>query len=66
MANQEHLDILAKGVKTWNASMDHIYIPDLVNAKLQGANLNGIDFYQSDLDNIGAKLSRVDLTGASR
>jgi hypothetical protein len=59
MANQEHLDILAKGVNEWNAwRSDHPEeIPDLSNANLRSSNLSG-----ANLKN--ATLSRVDASGA--
>lgn len=46
MANQEHLDILKKGVETWNQwRREHPDIkPDLIGASLESADLRGIDF----------------------
>ena len=43
MANQEHLDILAKGVEAWNAWRDRNDVaPDLRNAPLAGRDLGGV------------------------
>src|SRR5438045_84900 len=45
MANQEHLDILKQGVKTWNQwRKEHSDMqPDLKGADLYNANLQGVD-----------------------
>jgi hypothetical protein len=59
MANQEHLDVLAKGVKAWNAwrkrNLDTT--PDLSDASLVAANLNRADLRRTDL-------RRANLSGA--
>jgi uncharacterized protein YjbI with pentapeptide repeats len=59
MANQEHLDILVKGVKAWNAwRNEHREVrPELNGADLTGANLR-------DADLTGAELYFADLTRA--
>jgi uncharacterized protein YjbI with pentapeptide repeats len=64
MANQEHLDILAKGVETWNAWRDGNpdFRPDLTGADLTSANLGGANLCGADLR--GADLSLANLTGA--
>ena len=64
MANQEHLDILAKGVETWNAwrKIDHDAHPNLRGAALSLAKLSGVDL--SDADLLAATLSGASLEGA--
>jgi hypothetical protein len=64
MANQEHLDILAKGVKAWNEWRTRLFDsrPDLSHANLSGAHLNDRDLSGADLN--GARLSGADLSGA--
>lgn len=57
MANEEHLEILKKGVEEWNAWRDESgEKPDLrwaklINANLKGANLEGVKQEESALDN---------------
>ncbi|MEO8593834.1 MAG: toll/interleukin-1 receptor domain-containing protein [Candidatus Solibacter sp.] len=64
MANQEHVDILAKGVAAWNAwrkaSLKRVNVgrPSLIGADLSRAKLN-----QASL--IGADLSRTDFSRAN-
>jgi uncharacterized protein YjbI with pentapeptide repeats len=64
MANQQHLDILKRGVAEWNrwrvANPD--VVPDLCEANLQRADLTGANLQRADLT--GANLQRADLTGA--
>ena len=64
MANQEHLDLLAKGVETWNAwrKIDHDAHPNLRGAALSLAKLSGVDL--SDADLLAATLSGASLEGA--
>ena len=59
MADHEHLDILKRGVETWNRwRQEHPDIqPDLSNASLRRTDLSGIDLR-------GAYLSEADLTNA--
>jgi len=74
MANQEHLDILAKGVEAWNAWRDESPTtrPLLSRADLRNADLRGVDLSNSSLrsaDLTRAELSQsnlnaADLTGA--
>jgi hypothetical protein len=64
MANQEHLDILAKGVEAWNAwcRAKGRVVPDLSRAYLSGAHLSGADLFNVDLSS--ADLVRANLDGA--
>jgi uncharacterized protein YjbI with pentapeptide repeats len=69
MANQEHLDILRKRVKVWNAwrernpdSWPDLRDAKLARARLIGANLNGANLDSADLE--GADLRRADLRDA--
>jgi hypothetical protein len=74
MANQEHLDILAKGVEAWNKwRREHPDVrPDLYGARLEGVKLRGVDMRRADLrlalmpamDLSGAAFSDADLSGA--
>ena len=69
-ANQQHLDILAKGVETWNAWRgDNCAIrPSLRGAALSGVNLIGAKLYWADLtraDLTRADLRSSDLSGAN-
>jgi uncharacterized protein YjbI with pentapeptide repeats len=58
MAIREHLTKLEAGVSSWNTWRKETgATPDLIGAKLRGANLREIDFG-------GAKLNVVDFTGA--
>lgn len=65
MANPEHLEILRKGVETWNAWRERNpgLWPDLVRANLKGLDLYGINFFTTDLRD--ANLSGCDLRGAN-
>jgi hypothetical protein len=64
MANQEHVDILAKGVKAWNTRrLAHPqFEPELNGASLEGEDLRGVDLGGAVLT--GAKLSGANLSGA--
>ena len=64
MANQKHLDILAKGVKLWNAWRweNRNGYPSLGHANLGGANLRCANLSFADL--LGANLIGTDLRGA--
>ena len=68
LANEEHLDILRQGVKTWNKwrkSSDQQ--PDLSGADLQHMELRSINLSQSNLCEtilVGADLSKSDLSEA--
>jgi Pentapeptide repeats (8 copies) len=80
MANDEHVEMLRKGVAAWNAWRDENpnIRPDLSGAKtlikanLRGANLSGADLSEADLSEadlsmgnlIAANLSAADLNGA--
>jgi hypothetical protein len=70
MANQEHLNILAKGVGTWNAWREENInvVHDFNRANLRGASLRGIKLSRADLrgaDLSGAELGFSDLSRAS-
>jgi len=64
MANQEHLDILKQGVKTWNACrQQHPEVkPDLIGVNLEEADLTGAYLRAADLRN--ANLRKAKLCGA--
>ncbi|HUI53984.1 MAG TPA: toll/interleukin-1 receptor domain-containing protein [Bryobacteraceae bacterium] len=68
MANQEHLDILAKGVGPWNAWRDRTpVVPLLEFADLRGAHLDYVRLGGARLKGAklaGAHLRHADLTGA--
>jgi hypothetical protein len=74
MANQDHLDILAKGVEAWNRWREEnkTIFPLLSGAMvggagLKGANLNGANLRHAHLDGAdlsGAHLDGADLSGA--
>ena len=69
MANQEHLDILAKGIEPWNAWREQYpnVRPDLSNASLPSAVLRGMNLKHADAagaDFSAARLTSADLTGA--
>ena len=69
MANQEHLDILAKGVDAWNVWRQNNdgTVPDLRGAYLSGAILYHADLTDANLSDAnltGANLSDADLSGA--
>ncbi len=68
MANPEHLDVLRQGVKTWNQwRQQHLEIePDLNDANLGGANLEGADLSVAHLEKANlskALLKEVNLNG---
>jgi uncharacterized protein YjbI with pentapeptide repeats len=65
MANQEHLDILKKGVDAWNKwRKEHPKIrPALIGADLKEANLSVANLSQANL--IGTNLSQAHLSGAN-
>jgi uncharacterized protein YjbI with pentapeptide repeats len=64
MANQEHLKIIAKGVKVWNhwRVKNRDLVPDLRDADLTDANLAGVNLTNADLTH--AKLGGANLDGA--
>ena len=64
MANQEHLDILAKGVEAWNAwrKENPDVRPDLIGAHLSNANLRDAGFGEANLS--GAHLDDANLVEA--
>jgi hypothetical protein len=77
MANKEHLEVLKKGVTTWNEWREKNSVPlrkladlykedpfkaDFSGADLGGANLNGADLREAFLR--GATLRDADLSGA--
>jgi hypothetical protein len=65
MANQEHVDILAKGVEAWNAwrRLNPSTAPDLGGAELLRGDLRGADLHGADLSK--AALSGAELSGAN-
>jgi hypothetical protein len=65
MANQEHMDILSKGVKVWNEwrTVDTYRQPDLRDANLSGEDLGGANLFRTNL--IGASLRGGNLSGAN-
>ncbi len=65
MANQAHLDILAKGVEAWNAWRESNVpaAPDLRDAPLSGVFLQAANFSNADLT--GANLTGADLRNAN-
>jgi uncharacterized protein YjbI with pentapeptide repeats len=75
MANQEHLEILKRGMETWNQwqeEHDHIQpdlsYADLHEAYLSGAHLWGANLTRADLSGanlVGAHLTEADLSGAN-
>ena len=73
MANQEHLDILAKGIGGWNVwRKEANRVPDLQGADLYGADLHGADLRDALLGGANmrgaslwdANLLNADLRGA--
>ena len=64
MANQEHLEILAKGVEAWNEwrKSNPDIRPILREAMLWSARLIGADLRNADL--VGARLHSADMTSA--
>lgn len=64
VANEEHLEVLKKGVGEWSRWRDEnpVVRPDLTGAKLSGADLHGADLSRTDFR--GADLSRTYLRGA--
>jgi hypothetical protein len=73
MANQEHLDILAKGVEAWNTWREQVYgtidsSPHIPSDTSSDFELSGLDLSQADLrdaDLREANLRRVDLSRAN-
>jgi uncharacterized protein YjbI with pentapeptide repeats len=72
MANPEHLEILKRGVKIWNEWRKAIWSqdldPDLSEADLTEANLQGVDFRRTNLTKaqlVGAILEGADFRGAN-
>jgi hypothetical protein len=65
MANQKHLDILAKGIETWNEWRTESWQvpPDLSGVDLRGANLNCAQLRTAILTN--ADLTKARLTNSS-
>lgn len=65
MANQDHLNILAKGVEAWNGwrLKNRSVIPDLVEVDCSGALLDGIDLSSAVMNN--ATLERASLATAN-
>ena len=65
MANEEHLNILKQGVKTWNQWREENpdIRPDLREADLNGVDLRRADLYQANLSQ--ANLSRANLYEAT-
>src|SRR5215510_11731404 len=67
MANQEHLDILAKGVRTWNAWRHDNNTIALKGANLSGANLGDANLSEAVMRGAnlhGASLNRANLSEA--
>jgi uncharacterized protein YjbI with pentapeptide repeats len=64
MANQEHLDLLTRGVAEWNAwrAANRKVVPDLREADLREADLGGAELWRADLQR--ANLREADLGGA--
>ena len=69
MANEEQLEILNKGIETWNKWREDspdveidLTLADLMGANLADANLKGADLAGADLTD--SNLARADLTGA--
>ena len=58
MANQEHLDLLLRGVESWNQWRVNNpgIIPNLLGAYLRGTDLSGADLRRADFQ--GADLRR--------
>jgi uncharacterized protein YjbI with pentapeptide repeats len=65
MANDEHLEILARGVEVWNSwrQLNPVTVPDLSGINLREKDLKGIDFRRANLCN--ADLHQTDLSNAS-
>lgn len=65
MANEEHLDILSRGVAVWNKwrKDNPKLIPELHFADLRKVDLNGIDFIQANL--YQTYLTNTNLSGAN-
>src|SRR5215469_3458293 len=68
MPNADHVDILRRGVRAWNAwRAEQRITPDLSGAGLRGLDLSGFDLAQTDLrgaDLRGTNLSQAELSGA--
>jgi uncharacterized protein YjbI with pentapeptide repeats len=70
MANQDHLEIIKKGVSNWNEWMasNPDVIPDLVEADLSGLDLSGINLSKADLSNSnirGTNFTKAVLNGTN-
>jgi uncharacterized protein YjbI with pentapeptide repeats len=75
MANEEHLEILKRGVEAWNRWRDENpkIEPNLGEIRLSNTNLNGVNFNHTYLNHADlsfvdlsdANLFRADLTGAT-
>jgi hypothetical protein len=69
MAEKKHLQMLARGVRTWNAWRKRSRAtPDLSRALLIDRELRGIDLSEANLERTilrGTTLSRANLTGAN-
>ncbi|MBD2215160.1 pentapeptide repeat-containing protein [Nostoc linckia FACHB-104] len=65
MANEDHIDLLKKGVDKWNnwRHKNPGIRPNFSSANLSGVNLNGANLSGADLSD--AKLLKVDLGGAN-
>jgi uncharacterized protein YjbI with pentapeptide repeats len=64
MANKEHLEILNRGVDTWNRwRKEHHILPDLSEVNLSMADLSEANLSEANL--VRADLSKANLTGAN-
>jgi uncharacterized protein YjbI with pentapeptide repeats len=71
MANEEHLDVLRRGVKAWNAwrrknpsAKPDLSFADLQGENFDGANFRGVNFFQADLSG-EASFCKTDFRGSS-
>jgi hypothetical protein len=66
MADDEHVEMLKKGVIPWNKWREEnpTVCPDLSKAKLAGVDLRGVDPIEETLVGAGLNLMRADLRGA--
>ena len=64
MANEEHFNLIKKGVDSWNQwrEQNQQIIPDLSKADLRGSKLQKINLKEAFLE--GAKLQFINLNGA--